>query len=178
MVFEDLMNYLGSLGGDPVTYCIFLFIYVILAAVILPLPVEIALFLSAGTPFIVKALIISLGKMIGGVIAFQVGGALDGVIKKYTKWKWFNYIYRACYWLVSKFGYVGLYIILSIPFMSDTVPLYLFSIFKDESNMTTRGFAITCFLAALTRSLIVYVAATFFGIKLYEAPQGTELTLI
>lgn len=40
LVFEDLMNYLGSLGGDPVIYCIFLFIYVILAAVILPLPVE------------------------------------------------------------------------------------------------------------------------------------------
>lgn len=167
MVLEELTDYLGALGGDPVVYCIVLFIYVILAAVILPVPVEIALFFSDATPFIVKALIISLGKMIGGVIAFKIGGALDGAIKRFNKWKWFNYIYRFCYWLVLKFGYVGLYVILSIPFMSDTVPLYLFSIFKDESHMTVRGFAITCFLAGLTRSIVIYVALAVFGIKLY-----------
>lgn len=167
MVLETLTNELGALGGDPVVYCIVLFIYVILASVVLPVPVEIALFFSEATSPIIKVLIISVGKMIGGVIAYQIGGALDNAIKRFNKWKWFNYIYRFCYWLVSKFGYVGLYVILSIPFMSDTVPLYLFSIFKDETHMTVKGFAITCFLAGLTRSIIIYVALDVFGIKLY-----------
>lgn len=165
-----ITGYLGTLGdADPLLYCIVLFIYVILAAVILPLPVEVAMFFSSGTPFIVKALIIASGKMIGGVIAFKVGDALEAPIKRYTKWRWFNCIYKGCYWLVSKFGYLGLYAILSIPFMSDTVPLYLFSLFKDDSNMTTKGFALTCFLAGLTRSLIVWAAMKLFGLQLYTA---------
>jgi hypothetical protein len=68
---------------------------------------------------------------------------------------------------VGKYGYYALYVILSIPLMVDTVPLYLFSIYnKNEGGMSQRGFVIVNFLAGCTRAIIIFIILYAFGVKL------------
>jgi hypothetical protein len=59
-----------------------------------------------------------------------------------------------------------LYVILSIPLMVDTVPVYLFSLFNQKGQMQIRYFALTNFLAGVTRAVIVYVIFLYLGVKL------------
>jgi hypothetical protein len=69
-----------------------------------------------------------------------------------------------CKWLVDKLGYIGLYLILSVPVMVDTVPVYLFSIIKKErTDRDLRNFALTNLMAGVTRAAIVYYVVTELG---------------
>ena len=69
---------------------------------------------------------------------------------------------------VAKTRYFGLYLILSIPLMVDTVPIYIFAVFNQKGVMNLQHFALTNFLAGITRAAIVYWAAYQFGIQLTE----------
>jgi hypothetical protein len=53
---------------------------------------------------------------------------------------------------------------LSIPFMPDTITIYLFSIFNKDEIMTPNYFVIVNFLAAINRCLIVIFLAEILGI--------------
>ena len=54
---------------------------------------------------------------------------------------------------VQRTGYVGMYVLLSIPLMSDTVPLYLYSLFNaGGKSLSRRAFLVSNFLAAWTRA--------------------------
>ncbi|MBI0584458.1 MAG: hypothetical protein ISF22_09575 [Methanomassiliicoccus sp.] len=163
---DGLMHFLQSSANDPLAFSLIFLFYTILATVFLPIPVEVGLFFSPATPVAVKILVMGLGKMIGSMLVFYIGLKLGDKVRTWTKWRWFNALVRGCEWMVFKFHYVGLYLVLSVPLMIDTVPLYIFSVFNEEGVMQGRWFAITSFLAGVTRGLIVFLVFEALGIKL------------
>jgi len=167
------MNPLEILLGlmqEPITYSIIFFIYVILTVLILPIPVEIGLF----NPYIHPALLIfilALGKGIGSLIAFETGSRIRSVIKKRSIGTPLTKKTVAwCERFVIKYGYYGLFIIMSIPLMLDSVTVYLFSLLnpKDDGKtaMTRRWFVLINILAGGVRGLIILFVAYFFSVRL------------
>jgi membrane protein DedA with SNARE-associated domain len=167
MDFIDIL-----IGGmqDPITYSIIFFIYVILAVLILPIPVEIGLF----NPYIHPVLLIfilALGKGVGSSIAFEIGTRVRGILKKksigtpLTK-----KIVNWCEQFVRKYGYYGLFIIMSIPLMLDSVTLYLFSLlnpkYEGKKAMTRTWFVLINIAAGAVRGLIILLIAHFFSVRL------------
>jgi membrane protein DedA with SNARE-associated domain len=166
----DLIDILLGAIGDPITYSIIFFIYVILAAMILPIPVEIGLF----NPVIHYAwliIILAIGKGVGAFLVFEIGTRIRGVLKKrsigtpLTK-----KIVAWCERFVRKYGYYGLFIIMSTPLMIDSASLYLFSLLnsKDEGQraMTRRWFVLINIAAGAVRGTIIFLVAYLIGIRL------------
>ena len=74
-----------------------------------------------------------------------------------------------CERLVRKYGYYGLFIIMSIPLMIDSVTLYLFSLLNpkgDKGGMTRKWFVIINIVSGGVRGTIILFLAYFFGVKL------------
>lgn len=166
-LFDGLWHFLESSASDPLSYSIIFFVYSVLAAIVLPLPVELGLFLSPSTPFEVKALIMGAGKAVGSVLVFYIGIKVGDNVRRWsTRFRWFNTLVIWMERLVAKLRYIGLYIILSIPIMTDTVPLYLFAVFNERGVFRIEWFTLVCFLAGVTRAAIVYLVFLLLGIKL------------
>ena len=166
----DLIGILLGAIQDPITYSIIFFIYVILAALILPIPVEIGLF----NPNIHPALLIfilAIGKGVGASIAFEIGTRVRVTLKKtsigtpLTK-----KIVAWCERFVRKYGYYGLFIIMSTPLMIDSASLYLFSMLnsKDEGKraMTRTWFVLINIAAGAVRGTIIFLVAYSIGVRL------------
>jgi ABC-type maltose transport system permease subunit len=52
--------------------------------------------------------------------------------------------------------------------MSDTVPIYIFSVFnKEGKRFNMKYFMLVNFFAGVTRAVILYVLAELFGINLF-----------
>lgn len=166
-MIEDLMQVLYDAASNPFLYSTIFFIYCVLAAIILPLPVEIGLFVGNVHPLI-KILILGLGKGTGSYFVFFIGLRVDEGVKKWTdKYKGYKSFVERLEAMVGKYGYYALYIILSIPLMVDTIPLYLFSIYnKNVGGMKQKGFVIVNILAGFTRAIIIFTIVMIFGIKL------------
>lgn len=164
-IVDGLTSFLEQVQGDPLVYSVVFFIYIIAATLFLPVPVELMLFLSPDTPFVVKAILLGVGKSVGSIIVFYIGMNVEKPINTLSnKWGFFRMVVKFCKWLVDKLGYLGLYLILSIPIMVDTVPVYLFSIFrKDRCDRDLRLFALTNLAAGITRAAIVYLVVTELG---------------
>lgn len=167
-LISELMNFLTQISANPLEYSIVLYVYSILAAIILPIPVEFGLFLSASVSIVIKALILGAGKATGSILVFYLGVKVEGPVHSLSRrFRWFKWLVDKMEWLVNKLSYVGLYIILSIPLMVDTVPVYLFSIFNHEGkSLQLRYFALANFLAGFTRAMIVFAVFEIMGIKL------------
>ena len=156
-IWDQLMDFLFQYSTDPVAYAIIFFVFCVLAAVILPLPVEIGLIWNPGTPFIIKALIMGAGKATGSVFVFYIGAKVEDRVRRWQRWGWFAWLVEKSEWLVEKFGYLGLYFILSIPGMVDTIPLYIFSVFNREGKvLELKYFVIANFLGGLNRAFFIY----------------------
>ncbi len=164
-VVGGLTSFIEQVQGDPLVYSVVFFIYIIAATLFLPVPVELLLFLSPATPFVFKAILLGVGKAVGSIIVFYIGMNVEKPINTLTqKWGFFRMVVNFSKWLVDKLGYLGLYIILSVPIMVDTVPVYLFSIFrKDRCDRDLRLFALTNLAAGITRAGIVYFVVTELG---------------
>jgi hypothetical protein len=162
---EGLTTFLEQVQGDPFTYSVVFFIYIIAATIILPIPVELMLFLSPVTPFAIKAILLGAGKAVGSIIVFYIGMNLERPIINLTKkWVFFRMVVSTCKWFVDKLGYIGLYLIMSVPLMVDTVPVYLFSIFrKERTDRDLWMFALTNLAAGITRAAIVFYVVTELG---------------
>ena len=167
------MDFTGILLGaaqDPVVYSIIFFIYVILTVLILPIPVEIGLF----NPYIHPALLIALlaiGKGCGSAIAFEIGTRIRGAIKKRPMGS--SVIKKIIVWceqFVRKYGYYGLFIIMSTPLMMDSVTLYLFSLLNPKNDgrtaMTRGWFVLINIAAGALRGTLILLVAYFFSIRL------------
>ncbi len=167
-IISQLIAFLESISRDPLAYSLIFYIYCVLAAIILPIPVEFGLFLNPDMSIFIKALILGLGKATGAFLIFYLGIKVEGPIRRWsTRWKWFKKFVDLMDQFVCKTRYVGLYILLSIPLMTDTVPIYLFSIFNKEGKaLKPKWFTLTNFLAGVTRALVVYAIFMFFAIKL------------
>src|SRR5512133_249098 len=101
---DGLLHFLEVSASDPLTFSIIFFIYAVLAAIILPFPVEIGLFFSPATPVLVKLLIMGLGKMVGAILVYYIGLTVGERIRIWSsRWRFFNWIVDKCEWLVSKF---------------------------------------------------------------------------
>ena len=131
------------MGHDPVAYSALLFIYSLAAAVILSIPVELGL-LNTSISIFVLAIVIGAGRAVGSVLVFRIGARVEEQIDR-----WIHRYPRAKPWLdrleafVAKRGYWALLVLSSIPFMSDTLLLYMFAVLnpslKEAANAATSG---------------------------------------
>lgn len=162
-----LVAFLESLSHDPLLYSIVFFLYSVAATVFLPIPVEVGLFFSQTTPIWLKAIVLGAGKAVGSVIVFSLGIRLENPLNRLAeRWGWFRRFMELMHNFVAKTRYLGIYAILSVPLMVDTVPIYLFSLFNQRGLMRLRYFALANFAAGITRAFIVYAVFLYFGIRL------------
>jgi hypothetical protein len=168
-IVEDFMSVLSGVAGDPVLYSLVFFVYAVLAAIILPIPVEFGLILSPHTPWFVLALVLGAGKAVGSILVFRIGVEIEGPIRRWSlRFRWFGKFMQLAEIFVARFGYYALYVLLSIPFMSDTAVLYIFSITnKDGDAMKLKWFAVVNFLAGVTRAILLVVLLYIFNVNLF-----------
>lgn len=166
-IIDGMMSFLAHTAADPIAYSVVLFFYAIMAAVILPIPVEVGLLLSPHTPVIMLAAILGLGKMVGSVLVFYLGLGIGDKVEGWSaKWPGFGWLVAKSEWLVKKLNYLGLYLILSVPLMTDTVPLYIFSILNKNGVFTMQMFAFANLCAGITRASILLILLSLFGVDL------------
>ncbi len=176
------MTFLGDLLlENPLLYLLVFFLYCFLAAVILPIPVELGLlgfipFLLEGhsfmgldifSAFFVLGLMMGLGKAVGSWVVFVIGVKIEDNIRVWFKWKWFQKLTEALSRFCERFGYIAIYIVLSIPIMPDTIPLYIFSLLnKDGEVFEAKWFVFTNFWAGISRAMIVGIASAliYYGV--------------
>jgi membrane protein DedA with SNARE-associated domain len=167
----DLIEILFGAMHDPIAYSIIFFIYVVLTVLILPIPVEIGLF----NPYIHPALLIfilAVGKGVGSAIAFEIGTRARGAIKKISiGTPLIKNIVAWCERFVRKYGYYGLFIIMSIPLMLDSITVYLFSLLNPKENDGKRAMTRTWFVlinigAGAVRGIIILLIAYLFSVRL------------
>lgn len=167
----DLINILTQSFQDPLFYSIIFFIYSILAAVILPIPVEIGLFNPYINPILLIG-ILALGKGVGSWIVFLIGTNLRALLKKVnSSTRLLKKILYYCEQFVKKYGYIGLFIIMSIPLMIDSVTLYLFSLLNPKEESGKQALAKNKFIlinigAGIVRGTIIILVAMFLKIQL------------
>jgi len=167
----DFISFLIEIANNPVAYGIVFFLYAIAAAVFLPIPVEIGLFNSSVHP-IGLILILAVGKGVGSFIVYYLGIGIRTTIKKWTEaGQLSKRIIDACEGFVRKYGYVGLFVIMSIPLMIDSATLYLFSILNPDNSegyaLRIRQFVLINFFAGLLRGSIVFLVFYIIGVQLY-----------
>ena len=164
-----LMDILEQAQSQPLAYLGILFIYSVLVAIILPIPLELALVFALGdAPFLVAVVfIIGLGKTVGAWGIFHLGLRVEDNIRRWSeKYKIVHKFVRWCIKFVDKTEYWGLFILLSIPFMSDTVPIYIYSLFNEEGKiLKLRYFLLTNFVAGIVRA-VIFIGLWNLGIHL------------
>jgi membrane protein DedA with SNARE-associated domain len=154
-----------------VTYSFIFLIYVILAAVILPIPVEIGLFNPNISPILLIG-ILSLGKGIGAGIVFLIGQTVRGRMESVSigsNWKITKKVLSTLELFVKKYGHYGLFIIMSIPLMVDSITLYLFSLLNptnEKSSLNITKFIIINIAAGGLRGVLIFIIFYSVGIKL------------
>jgi len=128
---------LESLG--VVGYLLGLFLYSIAAAVILPVPVEVALLAYSQLDTSVKAVALGLGKAVGAIVVFYVGYKVNPLIERWMgRHAAVARVLAAMRWFVRKTGWIGLTVLLAIPFMSDTAVNYFYSLLNEEGHAVGR----------------------------------------
>ncbi len=168
-VWDQLLSFLVTRTEDPVTYIFSLFVFSIGAAVALPIPVEAALVLAPEKmPFILPALALGVGKGVGAMAVFFIGAKVEQTVVRFARWGWFRWLLDKSEWFVRRHGYLALFVILAVPFMLDTVPLYVFSLLNKEGQlMRLRWFTLVNVLAGVTRASIILLAFRHFGVFLF-----------
>jgi membrane protein YqaA with SNARE-associated domain len=168
-IWDELIGFLNTHSGDPATYLLTLFLFSIGAAIILPIPIETALVLAPeNMPFIIPALVLGLGKGVGAIVVFFIGAKVEQAVLQFGRWGWFKWLLDKSEGFVRRYGYFALFAILAIPFMLDTVPLYIFSVLNKEGKlMRLRWFVFVNILAGTTRASIILIAFRHFGLTLF-----------
>jgi len=168
-ILQQLMEYLANNQADPATYLLIFFLFCIAAAIILPIPIEVALVVNPGIFFPIKALVMGLGKATGATAVYYIGARVEGSVLRFSKWGWFKWLLDKSEAFVKRYGIVAMYIIMSIPGMVDTVPLYLFSIFnKRGTTIRLRDFVLANFLAGITRAFLIFTIVELFGLPWFR----------
>ena len=162
-LFEDVI---GAAYGNPAVYLSITFGFSVLVAIILPIPIELVLlgplFEQRWGYLLGVVLAMAAGKTIGAWAIFYFGLRVEGGIRRWAdRYRWIDRFVKWAEKFVRKTNYIGLYVLLSIPLMSDTVPLYLYSLFNEEGKaLNQRAFLVSNFLAAWTRAgflVLIYV---------------------
>ncbi len=166
-VWTDFINFLLGAYANPAVFLPLVFAYAIAVAVILPIPIE----LSLVVPIINRqwdylaliTLALAAGKTIGAWLIFVLGIRVETTIRWWSaRWRLAKWFVDKADLFVQKTGYLGLYVLLSIPLMSDTIPIYLYSLFNKEGKSLERNLYLASnFFAAINR---VAILATLFVI--------------
>ncbi len=160
----DLLQLLTDAYNTPWLYLLIAFGYAILVAIVLPIPIELALLLpilQGRWGYLTGvALAIAAGKTVGAWLIFALGLNVEGSVRKWSDhWRFAKWFVAKAEKFVAKTKYTGLYVLLSVPLMSDTIPIYLYSVFNKEGKALERNmFLIANFLAALNRVAILATA--------------------
>jgi len=179
-ILDQLMDYLQANQTDPVTYLIVFFLFSVAAAIFLPIPIEIGLVWNPGMFFPVKALDLGLGKAVGAVGVFYIPSRLGKFARRHgwrgapsatpvePRWGWLRWLSVKSEGFTRRYGIIAMYVIMSIPGMIDTVPLYVFSIINKEGTLISlRDFVLANFLAGINRAFIIYALLEILGIRLF-----------
>ncbi len=170
-LFEDVVSILTATYNTPAAYLPLTFAFSILVAIVLPIPIEIVLLpaiLGQQWGYLgVIVLAMASGKTVGAWLIFFLGLRVEDNIRRWSdRYKIAGRLVRWCDRFVRKTNYVGLYVLLSIPLMSDTIPIYLYSLFNEEGRaIDRRAFLVSNFLAAWTRAgflVLVYLGFRVF----------------
>ena len=146
----------GFEGTGDIGYIVALFLYSIAAAVALPIPVELFLFLPTGVDPIVRAVVLGLGKAVGAILVFFVGVRVNPWIERWMgRHSLAARILKLMERFVRRTGWIGLTILLAIPFMSDTAVNYFYSLLNEEGHAITRWhFVAANLIGGIVRALI------------------------
>lgn len=166
---EFLRSILESYAANPILYLVVVFIYGILTAIFLPFPIEIALFVRpTALSIYVIALVIGLAKTVGAGLIFLIGLKVEGPIRYYSAryrilGRLVGYVTR----FVRLTKWIGLLILLGIPFLPDTLPIYLYSLFNKQGQII-RGwiFLLVNFIGGVIRAILFFILVDFFGFQL------------
>ena len=166
MAFHEI---LGAFVGNPFVYFLLVFGFSILVAIILPIPIELALVVALAQPgialFLAALLAVALGKAVGAWLVFVLGIMVEHAMHRWAqRASWIAKVLGALEKFVRWSGSVGLFVLLSIPLMSDTAVLYFYALFNEEGKtIDQRHFILTNFLAGVSRvSLFFILAFTIF----------------
>jgi len=156
-------GFLGGFVNNPIIYFFLVFGYAILVAIVLPIPIEFALLLPIAERnlglFVAALFAIALGKAVGAWLVFLLGVKVEGAIHRWSqRAQIFAKILNALERFVRWSGSIGLYILLSIPLMSDTAVLYFYGIFNEEGKaIDRRQFILSNFLAGFNRVAVFFI---------------------
>ncbi len=160
-IWTDFINFLLNGYANPAVFLPLVFLYAILIALILPIPIELSLvapILSQDWGYLAAiALALAAGKTVGAWLIFVLGVRVENTIRWWSeKWKFARWFVDKADVFVQKTGYLGLYFLLSIPLMSDTIPIYLYSLFNKEGKTLERNLFLGAnFFAAINRVAIL-----------------------
>jgi hypothetical protein len=108
---------------------------------------------------------VAAGKATGCILVFYLGLKVEKRIRQWSENVFFiGWFVRSMEWFVSKTRYWGLYMLMSVPFMPDTITIYLYSVFNKDEIITPNYFVIVNFLATINRCMIVIFLAEILGI--------------
>ncbi len=160
-IWTDFINLLLGAYANPAVFLPLVFVYAILIAVILPIPIELSLvapIIDQQWGYLVGiGIALAAGKTVGAWLIFVLGVRVENSIRWWSeKWRFAKWFVDKADLFVQKTGYLGLYLLLSIPLMSDTIPIYLYSLFNKEGKTLERNlFLAANFFAALNRVAIL-----------------------
>jgi hypothetical protein len=84
------------------------------------------------------------------------------------RWGWLRWLTDRSERFTRRYGIIAMYVIMSIPGMLDTIPLYIFSIInKEQTLMRLRDFVLANLLAGVNRAFLIYALLNLLGIRLF-----------
>ena len=159
---------LCDLLTNIVVYFLIVFVFAIAVAIILPIPIEVALVVALWGRdlglFTAALLAVAAGKAVGAWLVFLLGLRVEKAMSKWAaRSRVVERILHALERFVGYTGAFGLFILLSIPFMSDTAVLYFYALFnKNGKAIDQRNFILTNFLAGISRVAAFFILAIVF----------------
>ena len=152
---------IATATGWPGLWIVFIYSFV-LGFAVLPLPSELVLLapLDLGLSETVRLglimIISGLGKAIGSVLVLWISVAVresDPVQKaiENSRFRFHEYSRRISVRMAKRYGYVGMALVLSVPFFPDTASVYAFSVLEDNYLK----FSVAAFVGSVGRLLVV-----------------------
>ncbi len=105
---------------------------------------------------LLKALVLGLGKGVGAIAVFYVGGYVNNWLERWaTRHPRGRRVLDVLEAFVRKTGWLGLLVLLAIPLMSDTAVNYFYSLLNRERQAVGRWrFVLANVLGGIVRALI------------------------
>lgn len=152
---------LGIATGWPGVVIVFVYSFV-LGFAVLPLPSELVLLapldlgVSGTIRLAVIVLVSGVGKAIGSVLVLWISVSIresDPVQRaiENSRFRFHEWSRKTSVRMAKRYGYLGMALVLSIPFFPDTASVYAFSVLEDDYLQ----FSIAAFAGSVGRLLVV-----------------------